>query len=436
MKLKKLLSSPENKTFAFLGVEYSFKILLGTAVSVWVARYLGPRDLGNLSYVISFVLVFAPIFTMASEEVIIRSLVQNKSNHNFVMGSSFVLKVIGSFVGILLVNGLIYILNKDEVLIRTGVLIYSVSMFLKSFQVIDNYFLSTSNIKVISYSRNLIMLILSIVKVVLIFNNSQWLNFVLVSCLELLLYAVFYIFVYCKNGHNLLQWRFDKSEFRGLVKPVVPLVVISFCSVGVAKLDQIMIMNISGSIELGRYAVAVKLIELWQFVPLALISSLYPAIVSNFSTSKELYVYGVKKLYALILVFSLSLAIGTTIFSDLVIELLYGQQYDGAGGILALYVWTVVFLYLTIARNKIFIIESLLNLELVVVVLTLIFNVALNYFLIPSFGAKGAVGASILSYLFANVVVSIFSVKLRGALYLMWDSIFYIKKLLKGRDSL
>ncbi len=430
--LKKFSSSAENKTFSFLGLEYLIKIVLGTIVGVWVARYLGPARYGNLAYILSFVLIFTPFFTMTNEELLIKELVENKDSHSEVMGAGFITRLLGSFFAILIVNiSAFYIAPKIE-FIRYGILVFSIMMSLKAFQVIDNYYLSISKVKVISFSRNLVMVILSILKIYLIVQKREWIDFVYVSCLELVFNCIFYSIVYFRSGYSIFIWKINSSYIKRALQASTPLVLISFCTVGVGKLDQIMIMNFSGNEELGKYAVSVKLIELWQFVPLAFISSLYPKIVENHSTSQDKYQESLNKLYGLITIFAFSLAIGTSIFSNIVVDLLYGDLYEGAGPILALYSWTILLSYLTLARNKVFIIEKLLKIELGIVTTTLVLNALINYYLIPKYGAKGAVFASIVSYLIANIIWAILNKKVARSIWEIFRSVKYIKVFFKS----
>lgn len=352
---------------------------------------------------------------MACEEVLIKYLVEEEYSHDLIMGSGFLFKLLGSLIGFILVNGFAFYFAPDNDLIKVGIFVYSIFMMLKAFQVIDNYYLAIKNIKVVSFFRNIIMVILSLCKIAGILNGKSWLWFVYISSFELFLYMLFYSITYFKDGKYLWSWKPNNILISKLFKISFPLVLISFCSLGVAKLDQVMIMNIKGSVELGKYAVSVKLIELWQFVPMALISSFFPKIVSSFSNSKQEYRKNVKELYFMIITFSLLLATGTTIVSEPLIKLLYGEMYLGAGRILALYSWTILFLYITLARNKIFIIENLVLLEVMVVALTLVINFALNIVMIPMYGAEGAILASVGSYFLANVLASIVSKRMRMA---------------------
>ncbi len=47
-----------------------------------------------------------------------------------------------------------------------------------------------------------------------------------------------------------------------------------------ARIDQVMLQEMIGSIEVGYYSVALRLIESFGFVPMILNSSIFPALVN------------------------------------------------------------------------------------------------------------------------------------------------------------
>ena len=46
------------------------------------------------------------------------------------------------------------------------------------------------------------------------------------------------------------------------------------------RVDQIMVANLSGYVEVGVFSAAVRLTELWYFIPVALMTALFPMMVT------------------------------------------------------------------------------------------------------------------------------------------------------------
>lgn len=60
-----------------------------------------------------------------------------------------------------------------------------------------------------------------------------------------------------------------------------------FMSIIYLKIDQLMIGQMSGAKELGVYAVAARLSEVWYFFPVAIASSFFPQLLKKKDNTKS-----------------------------------------------------------------------------------------------------------------------------------------------------
>ena len=90
------------------------RMALGLLVGVWVARYLGPGGFGILHYAIAFVTLFTTLATMGLNNIIIRDVVRKPHEKDEVMGTAFVLKLLGGFFISILAVSLIYLFKPDD----------------------------------------------------------------------------------------------------------------------------------------------------------------------------------------------------------------------------------------------------------------------------------------------------------------------------------
>ena len=167
------------------------------------------------------------------------------------------------------------------------------------------------------------------------------------------------------------------------------------------KIDQVMLGSMAGNEELGFYSAAVRLTEAWYFIPLAICSSVFPAIVAARATNEELFYERMQKLYNLMALISYGIAIPVMFFSNRIVDLLFHSAYAKTGPLLAVLIWTGLFTSLGAARNVFMVSQNWLRINLVTTLLGCLMNIALNYFLIPVYGAMGAIIASLISYWFA-----------------------------------
>ena len=91
------------------------------------------------------------------------------------------------------------------------------------------------------------------------------------------------------------------------------------------------------------------------------------------------------------------LAVATVFYSADIIQLIYGNEYNGAASALSILIWTVCLLFISGAAN------TLLNASHKEVTVTKIyavaalFNIILNLFMIPQFTYNGAAMTTVLS---------------------------------------
>lgn len=172
------------------------------------------------------------------------------------------------------------------------------------------------------------------------------------------------------------------------------------------KIDILFLDKLSNSYEAGIYGVGVTLVQnLWQIPTL-----LGALIFARSSNSKNNYEFSLK-VAQLLRISILVVAVVSIVFSVLakkIIVLLYGIEFEGSSFV-AIYILPGVFL-LTINKvlNQDMAGRGKPWISLKAMIPALFFNIVLNFFLIPIYGAKGAACASTISYSVAAILFLVF----------------------------
>ena len=177
-----------------------------------------------------------------------------------------------------------------------------------------------------------------------------------------------------------------------------PLILAQAAGYIYLKVDQVIIGLMLGKYEVGLYAVAVKLTEVWYFIPAIICGSLFPAIINAKLTDNGVYRRRLGNLYVLMLILSLVIAIAMTFLAKPIVNILFGSGYYESIGILKIYVWSSVGLFLGTAVNQYLISENSVKTIFWLNFLSMIVNVGLNVWLIPLIGLLGAAWATLISY--------------------------------------
>ena len=174
-------------------------------------------------------------------------------------------------------------------------------------------------------------------------------------------------------------------------------------------MDQIILKFMCGSLEAGVYLAAVRLSELWNFIPVVICSSIYPSILKARETDPVKYAKRMQLLFDGLYFIGLVLAVSSTLFAAPIVKMLFGSAYLASIPVLQVHIWSTIAVFLGIASGQWLLAESLQFISLIRTALGLLVNLMLNLVLIPNYGALGAAVATTLSYsvaVFAGVLLT------------------------------
>lgn len=396
------------KNTAWLMAEKVLRMFVGLFVGIWIARYLGPEQFGLLSYAQSFVFLFTAIATLGLDGIVVRELVKDDSRRDVLLGTAFTLKFVGAILILPLLWFGVQFTSNDSYTNMLVFVIASATIF-QSFNVIDFYYQSTVMSKYVALSNTVSLLFSSIIKIVLILKQAPLMAFAVMFVFDALVLSLGLIYFYFKKTRqSFLTWCFDRQVAKQLLTDSWPLIISSVMISLYMRIDQVMIKEMLDAHAVGQYAAAVRLSEAWYFIPVAICSSVFPAIVNAKKVSEELYYQRLQKLYALMVWLGIAVALPVTFLGDWVVNLLYGSAYAEASSVLMVHVWAGVFVGLGVASGKWINTENLTTVSSIRSVLGLLINITLNYMLIPTIGVIGASIATLICQIFSTYLYDLF----------------------------
>ena len=370
---------------------------VGLIVGVWVARYLGPEQFGLFNFATAFVGMFGAIAGLGLQGVVVRDLVREPSSREEILGSAAVLQLIGGLVAYALVLATIFWLRPDDALAKTIVAILGSMMLFKASEVAVCWFESQVLSKFTVWVQNGTFLVFASVKVVLILKGAPLVAFAWVSMAEGLVVAMVMVIVLGLRGPRARQLRATVARAKSLLADSWPLLLSGMAVMIYLRIDQIMLGQMIGDEAVGIYSAATRISEIWYFLPMVIVASVFPAILEAKKRDEKLYYRRLQKLYNVMTFLSIIVALPMTFLSDLVLALLFGDRYAEAAPVLAIHIWAAIFVFLGVASSKWFISENRQVLGLQRTVLGAVVNIILNFLLIPSSGPIGAAFATVLA---------------------------------------
>jgi len=371
-------------------------------VGMLCARYLGPSNYGLINYT-SAILAFAvPLMKLGLNATLVHQLIQSPEKEGEIMGTSILMNLISSFVCILGVTGFVATFNyNDKVLIAVCVL-YSISLIFSALEMIQYWF----QYKLLSKYSSLMMLasyvIVSLYKIFLLATSKNIYWFAVVNSLDYGIISIGLLIMYFRFAGQRFKFSFDMMK--RLFSVSKHYILSSLMVVIFHTTDHIMITNMVNKEANGFYSAAVTCTAVVQFVYVGIIDSFRPLILQNKKENSPDYEKSVSGLFCIIIYLSLAQSTVFTLFSGLIVNILYGAEYAQAAGILSVLVWYLAFSFMGSVRDVWILAEGKQKFLWIINLFGALFNVLLNALLIPFYGAYGAAFASLSTQIFTNFV--------------------------------
>ena len=367
------------------------------AVLIGIGRFLGPELYGLYSYAIAFVAIFAAFGSLSHDGILIRELIRGNRPPEATLGSAFLLRAVGGLVGMagaILAAGLLPGARAEAALVG----IIAVGLLFQPFDVVDHWFQSRLQSRCAVLVRIGASLLVGSCKIALAWHRAALPALAWMSVAEALLVALGLLAAYRGQPGRPARWRIDRTEIRILFRDSAPMAATTLLVLLFMKLDQIMLAAFLGFRELGVYAAAVRLVDLWNFIPLAVMPSLYPAVVALRKRDEARYGQFLRRLLAVFYLLSLAVVLVNALAGRALLGLLFGPEYVAAAPALALLSVSAVFHYSSYIRAQWMLVEHRVVYHLWSAGIGVAALAGLNAALIPRFGFVGAATATAIGY--------------------------------------
>jgi len=384
------------------------RIGIGVLLNAWMARFLGTEDFGILRYAVALVSLFIPLAELGLSTIAVREFLNPRAQKYQLVGTIFSLKLAAAAAAVIGCGVVAFFIDKEENLLRILILIISCGMLFQAFDVIDYWFQSRIESKFVVIAKSAAFIISSSIKIVLLLSQASLIAFGMALIADSILNAIALIVIFQWRKNDLTQSKISLELAKSLLHSSSPLIFSGIMKIVFLRIDQIMIKNMLDASELGIYSAAVQLSEGFFFIPMILHASVFPTIVEAKEQSSALFYQKLQTFYNLLALLGYAIAISITISSTIIIGVLYGPEYSRSANLLAVLIWSVVFINIGVGRSAFLISMDMTKFHFFSMTAAGILNIGLNFVLIPEFGLSGAAIASIMSYGFAGYFSSFF----------------------------
>jgi len=403
--------------------EKILRIIAGLLVGIWIARSLGPDQYGLFNYVLAFLAIFSGIVKLGLDGVVVRELVNQPAHQSIYLGTAFWLKVIMAVTVIGFLAAMLPIVPIEE---KTKWLIFIVGagLIFNGFEVIEFYFESKVQAKVISICKVVQLTISSIFKVGLVVVDADLIWFVLVCVIDAGSLAAAYTLAYKINVRSTFMNEFNFFVAKKLIKSSFPMMLSTILIAVYMKSDIIIISQLLDDHSVGLYSAGIRLVESVFFVPMVISSSIFPAILNAKKRGDQAFYKALQGIYTFMTWLAILVSIIFMTQNGFLISILFGEEYQRSSAVLFVYSLVLMPLFVSVINDKWFYVFDKGYVLMFKIGSGAFSNVCLNYMLIPKFGIIGAAWATVVSFYVSVFLSDLFFVSARKTLILKLNAIF------------
>jgi O-antigen/teichoic acid export membrane protein len=396
------------------------RIIIGVTVGAWVARYLGPARFGELAYIIAFIAFFQVIAGLETDGFIVRDIARNQGDTAVILGTSLRLRIVSGIICWLAAIATMYLFHSDDHQLCLMTVIVGAMLVFQASDTVDLWFESQSQSKRTVLAKLVSYIFSNGIRVLLLLAKAPLLAFAGVFCLESAALTVALIVAYRRFPTDN-RWQTDMAQAKKLLHLCWPFVTTGVMITAYMRIDQIMLKEMLGEKELGIYAAALTLVQVWNVIPATLVASLAPFVARMKSRGEAEYQDALVIIFRFFAIVAFIGAGLTAMMSPWIVSLLYGAEFRSSAVVLTVLVFVIIFIFQGMGQTLWVINDNVRIANLIATLLAALISIIANLFLIRKFGIMGAV----FSYLLAQgASVVVFPCLFRRDLFSLYKRAF------------
>jgi len=381
----------------YLTVAFILQKIISFLYFIYIARLLGPVDLGLYDPVKSLIPILLILIDFSLSVVLVREIARAPERAEEYLCSVLGMKAIFAFV-ILLSMGLFTNFSHFDALIKTILYLDGVIVILDTFTLtFFAVFRGFQNMKYESIGIIITQIVTVIIGVTgLIMGVDLRILFIAVLAGSLFNFVFSYIMLRRKLKIRI-RFAWNKQIIKTFLKIALPFAIYAMLVKAYSNADRYLLLALTEQKFVGWYIISHKLTYALEFLPSAFAVSIFPAMSAFYLSSKIHLTKTFEKAMYYLMILAIPISMGMITLADKIIDSLYGPVFSASIEPLRILMIGLIVIFLNFpvgaflnACNKQ--VVNTINMSITVVV-----NIILNIVLIKYYSFSGAAAAALIS---------------------------------------
>ena len=364
--------------------------------SIYSARYLGVEGFGVLSAALAFAGIFSILTDLGLSNLTVREVARDHKMARKYLSNAMALKILLSILTFILIAVLGYLSGYPQE--KSYVLYFiTLSLILNSFGGIFNAIFQAyekMEYQSITQILNNVMMFVGIFLAIGYQLNIVAFAFVYFAASA---FSLILTIIICLWKFIIPKIEFDFSFWKSMLIEALPIAVSGIFALIAFRVDMVMLEMIKGSVAVGWYSAAYRLMEALLFFPSMYTLSVYPLLSKFYVDSRQSLEISYYKSFKYLTIISVPIVAATTLLAPDIILLIYKSSFSESIIALQILIWALPFIFLSYVLGST-IVSVNKQVEVVrITFITMIINIGLNLVLIPSWGFVGAACVTVIT---------------------------------------
>lgn len=395
------------------------RALINVVAGIAVVRHLGAGDFGVLSFAISLTGLFTVLAGLGLDDILVRDLADQKRAGG-TWRAAWRLRLSAAMLAFFVTIGVACVWRPAEPRVWLITTIVAAGIVFTPAELVDFWFQAKARMKPPAIARQTALWTAAGVRLVLVAANAPLSAFALAAAAEAILVACSLGWLFRQEGWKPANEGGIENHTKRLLREGWPLLASGFLVTVTMQADRLLLGRLANDATVGCYAAAARLTEVLHALPLALGAAAMPRLVTLYREGDGAYWRVAQRIVFGAVLATTGCAAFFSFFSPSIVAFVFGSAYAESAAMLAVHVWTLVFVAMVTLRTRMLVIAAGTRWVLIMSLLTAVLNVAANLMLIPRLGGLGAALAAAGAWAFSAIVAPwLFPVTRRLTLHIL-----------------
>lgn len=372
----------------------------------FITRYLGIGGFGDYATVLAFLSFFGAILDLGLYSMATREISRQNADEKKIMSNVFSLRLLSSLI-LFIIAPLLFIFLPYSEELKKGILIIALSYtFSSSYMVFNGVFQKNLRMDKVTITE-LLGRILQVIFIILAVKNN-WGFLAIISSVLVSSAFTFGAVLFLSRKYIKFSLEFDFVYWKNFLKMSLPVGISAFVTFLYFKMDTIILSFLKGSEAVGIYNMAYKIIENITFFPGMMVGLILPLLSVYVFSDKLRFAKVINETAKVFIIMIIPLVVGTFFLAEDVVNIIGGENFIISANVLRILIVALAFIFFGNLFNSVLLAANLQNKLMYVLSFCAVFNIGLNFILIPKYSYNGAAIVSLLTEFLVVVLTTYF----------------------------